>query len=72
MIIILTLGTVFLLMRRLGMFDEYTRFRETLLLEEEIMCVYDDSLWEDHMGNFRKAHPHLASRYSMSMGRSLK
>ena len=67
--ILLTLGTLFLLMNRLGMFDEYHQFRETRLLEEDIMCSYDDSLWEDRMENFRKSHPRLNSRYFMSIGR---
>jgi len=61
---------MFLLMHRLGMFDEYYRFRETHLLEEEIMCAYDDSQWEDRMENFRDTHPRLAARYSMSIGPS--
>jgi len=60
---------MFLLMHRLGMFEEYYHYRETHLLEEEIDCAYDDSLWEDRMDSFRKTHPSLAGRYSMSIGR---
>ena len=67
--IILTIGTMFLLMLRLGMFDEYFRFRETHLLEEHIMQALDDSRWEDQMERFRETHPHLSGNYSMTFGR---
>ncbi len=67
--IILTLGTMFLLMHRMGMFDEYFRYQETRLLEANIMEAYDDSQWEDRMNQFRQTHPRLAGSPSMSLGR---
>ena len=67
--VILTIATMFLLMHRLGMFDEYMRYREERLLTEHVMQAYDDSEWERRMSDFRQSHPGLYGRYSMSLGR---
>jgi hypothetical protein len=57
-----------LMMHRLGLFDEYYRYREAHRLDEHVMRVADDATWDDRMETFRKSHPHLQRRCYMQFG----
>jgi len=57
-----------LLMHRLGLFDEYFNYRRLRALDNHVMAVADDALWQDRMENFRESHPRFRDRCWMSLG----
>ncbi|MCZ6704537.1 MAG: hypothetical protein O6942_01425 [Bacteroidetes bacterium] len=66
--LLLALAAFFVLLYRLGQFQEYLGFKEIQRLDEHIMQAYDDATWEDNMADFRANHPQYLSQPYMSFG----